>query len=140
MAPARADILPPDQDCPSGEVWVRGHSGGCRKVAPTDCAPGRRGVIGGQCIVAAAGSGACESGDAREVDLCLESRLDRGNGRVAYEPPRAYEVPVGILGPGLACESAAPAPVALPTGGLALGLAALVLAGRRWTRGAARAR
>jgi len=105
---ARADALPPPRSCPSGEVWVRGHSGGCRPEAPDDCAPGWRGRIGGVCVVAVPDVGAsppCPSDEAAAtVTLCLEKRLDHGNGRVHYDPPREYDATVGIVGPTAACE------------------------------------
>ena len=107
---ARADALPPDESCPSGEVWVRGHSGGCRKEAPDDCAPGWIGAIGGTCVVDVSpevASPPCP-GDkvARPVTLCLERRLNHGNGRVQYDPPREFDWPVGIVGPAAPCDGA----------------------------------
>ncbi|MCC6620879.1 MAG: hypothetical protein IT385_06470 [Deltaproteobacteria bacterium] len=107
---AHADALPPDERCPSGQVWVRGHSGGCRPEAPDDCAPGWRGKIGGVCVVAMPDVGAsppCPEDEVpKAVTLCLERRLDHGNGRLRYDPPREYEAPVGIVGPSAPCDGA----------------------------------
>ncbi|MFO0747236.1 MAG: hypothetical protein U1F43_16455 [Myxococcota bacterium] len=104
--PARADALPPDEDCPSGQVYVRGHSGGCRPEAPSDCAPGWRGAIGGVCMVATVDEGvACASGtEPHDATLCLQKMLDRGNGRVVYDPPHEFDLAVGIVGPGAECK------------------------------------
>ena len=102
---ARADALPPPEDCPSGQVWVNGHTGGCRDEAPTNCPPGWRGVVGGVCMVAVAGeAGECQGGAvAKPATICLEKHMDHGNGRLHYDPPRELQVPVGIVGPGAVC-------------------------------------
>lgn len=104
---ARADALPAPEDCPSGQVWVDGHSGGgCRPVAPKDCAPGWRGQIGGRCNVAQQiPDTACEDGlVAKDAQLCIEKMEDHGNGRVRFDPPREFDFPMGIMGPGLECK------------------------------------
>ncbi len=105
---ARADALPPPEDCPSGKVWVNGHAGGCADEAPTNCAPGWRGVIGGLCAVAVAPEGGqCPApAVAKPATICLEKRMVHGNGRMQYDPPHERQVPVGIVGPGATCTGA----------------------------------
>jgi len=71
---ALADAVPPPpDDCPKGQVGTTSHGGPrCEPEAPTDCAPGYRGVVGGTCVLAACSSDKeCDAGRrCLQVDAC----------------------------------------------------------------------
>ena len=75
---AFADAVPPPPDsCPAGQVGVTSHGGPqCVPEAPKDCAPGYRGEVGGNCVLAACASDQeCEAGSrCVQVDVCQELR------------------------------------------------------------------
>ncbi|MEZ4442993.1 MAG: MYXO-CTERM sorting domain-containing protein [Polyangiaceae bacterium] len=77
-SPAWADAVPPPPDhCPKGQVGVTSHGGPrCVPEAPDDCAPGYRGQVGGECILAKCSShDQCQDGEeCMRVDTCQEFR------------------------------------------------------------------
>jgi uncharacterized protein (TIGR03382 family) len=75
---ARADAVPPPPaHCPKGQVGITGHGGPkCVPEAPKNCAPGYRGEIGGNCVLARCGSDSqCEGGQrCLQIEVCQEYR------------------------------------------------------------------
>ncbi len=139
---AHADAVPPPpKSCPKGQVGVTSHSGpACVPQAPTDCAPGYRGQVGGQCVLASCHSDdPCDDGQrCMDVDTCQEFRelhwtgwgwgahrpVQRGNffagpPRPRPEgPPKKAWVELNICGQDGACESPAecrPSSLCYPT-------------------------
>jgi MYXO-CTERM domain-containing protein len=97
---AAADaIMPPPDDCPSGEKGISSHSGPqCVKVEPTDCPPGWRGVLGGECMLSpCATDKQCGPSEACiDHSVCLKPSED-GYYDYGEEPPPGEAEETGAL-------------------------------------------
>jgi hypothetical protein len=77
---ARADVvMPPPTDCPRGQTGETSHAGPrCVPVAPKDCPPGWRGILGGTCMLAPCiDDKGCQEGEACVAhSVCLQPFVD----------------------------------------------------------------
>ncbi|MEZ4297075.1 MAG: MYXO-CTERM sorting domain-containing protein [Polyangiaceae bacterium] len=106
---ASADaIMPPPEDCPSGQVGTSDHGGPrCVLAAPEDCPTGWQGAMGGQCILhPCVDDTNCNTGEACvEHAVCLKAVEDPfyDYGEEEREKHGALEPPASDLlkSPGL---------------------------------------
>ncbi|MEJ7733674.1 MAG: hypothetical protein WKG00_31325 [Polyangiaceae bacterium] len=88
---AAADaVMPPPDDCPSGERGVTSHGGPqCVKVEPTDCPSGWRGVQGGNCMLrpCATDEGCGPSEACIDHSVCLSPSEDEYYDHGEQPPP-----------------------------------------------------
>jgi hypothetical protein len=97
---AAADaIMPPPDDCPSGETGISSHGGPrCVKVEPTDCPVGWRGALGGDCMLRpCAADKDCEPSEACiDHSVCLQPSED-GYYDYGEQPPPGEAEETGAL-------------------------------------------
>lgn len=97
---ALADAVPaPPDDCPKGQVGITSHAGpACVLEAPKDCAPGYRGEVGGNCVLAACSTDQeCSAGSrCVQVDACQELRRLNWSGW-GWEARRARAAAGNVL-------------------------------------------